>query len=449
MNSQNFKSSIKFAVLNGNANAINKIINDYIKQNFKPDITVLEELYNDFEKERKFEESHFIIDRLKELYGEDRKYLSLAATAKKHYFDNLLYKGNSLLKKIKEDKVILEKNANSITFSKRIRQLSNEAEGHFAKAAHLFPDSTLPLIGLAECRTQINDPKGAAEFRQTIEEIKKEKLLQKRQILAPITQVYPIPEEEYNSFVQDVENAWSNASYSLLLELFENRDKRIKNLPLSMELMKAISLAKVKRFGDSDTLINNLQRLHGEDQPEIIETAKKIEDIKYPLLIEAGAFYLQKGIAAGSTFGKKHLLQALKAYEMAFTIDHSDIEVLNNFHMTLKYLGENERAESIRAMIYNKDQNFTPDYEKRDGNYLCFVASFACQNEPKKIAALRAFRRDVLFSLPAGTAINRLYMRTSPRLVSSMKYSARFKILSNFLITLFLKLLNLFNIQKG
>ncbi len=433
---------------------------DTFSIHYPADLEFLNTLYTELSRNNNYDFFYTLLVKIDDWYENNEEYAELRDNVTKLYIDNLVLIGNNNIFERNERLEVIRKNTrrkigedekNYIT-DKIVQNLSTKAVEAFEQALALDPENLPALNGAKNCYEFMDNYEKFQEVMTTIEEI----LMRKSSIVQDIekekTEKKEPDDEElsqqaFEQFEKDftiITNLFLDERNDEFLEFYEKMHNP-ENPYTPLLLLKARVMARLRRFKDSDRLIA-LAEKENSHFPELNEAKTEIRQLKHGLYQKAATYYLERAMLKGITFGKPDFLKAKEALEKAMRFIDNDITMLDQYHTVLKYLKEDQEAFKTKGIIYSIDPNYTTSFDQELSNRMCFIASFAFENEPYNVDVFRWFRSEYLLNSEFGSRLNTLYMNISPRVVKALTpYPAAAKIAK---ACLFLPLVIIKKLQK-
>lgn len=391
----------------------------------------LESFYLELNRLNMFEFGFRMLAETADWHPNNTELDELRQNSAKLYYDSLILQGNNLLFEREEKAARFSdslRRSDSLSREKMREEnekilagIAQKALNSFLKAYELNDESIAALSGLSRCYSILGEQEKYEEIEKLlIEKSPTQKLKEKVEELL-----------EDDSALEDKKKQFFPKEYDIeefnLLEvrnLFDQKKhedliKRVDFLHLShrisvpMLLLKARSLAELKRFKDCDTTLFEAERQNSHFK-ELQLTRTDINEIKCRLLIKAAEVYLKKGLEIGPSLGKGHFERARKSLKQALDILPENIDLLDQLYTAQMYLGEEKEAFKTKALIYLINDRYITTFDKETSASLCFIAGFAFSHRPLIVDEFRWFRREFLLGNSPGRLFNALYITHSP-----------------------------------
>ena len=194
-------------------------------------------------------------------------------------------------------------------------------------------------------------------------------------------------------------------------------------ISVPLMILKIESLVALKKFKEADRAYEEADRQNTHLKELHDELANQVKEIKFKLLTKALDVYLRKGLELGKSLGEKHFKKARKCVRRALDIYPDNVELLDKLYTIYQYLGQTEEAFKVKARIYTLNSKFITAFDKESNTSLCFLATFAYDNNPAKLDIFRWFRREFLLTSKLGQKINSSYVKFSPKLLEKIQYN--------------------------
>ena len=413
--------------------AATKLFYKYFTNEKPADLEFISTFFLELNRLNLFEVGYQLLADTSKWFENDPDHQTLFESAGKLYVDSLVLQGNNFI--FERDETInrfdaslkrsdsLSREKMRVENEKILNGITGKALRCFEKARAIQPDNLVALAGLQNCYEFLHEAEKLAEVEQAIAAKK------------PDLSHLELPTEAtgFDGFGKrtdgevDVEDGTLNHVKELLEQKkYDEVVKEVDRLHLShrvnvlLLLMKAKALAQLRRFKEVDKVIFEAERENSHPF-ELKDTKNDLNELRYQLLVKAGDIYLSKAVAMGSSLGLPHFKKARIALQRALALNPENLDLLDKFYTTLKYLGEEEEAFKTKAMIYVLDPKFITTFDSTGTSNLCFLASFAFAGEPRVLDDFRWFRREFLLSNAAGRQLNSIYVRFSPAIVNFCK----------------------------
>lgn len=435
-----------------NAQAL-KLFHKYFSAETPPDPQYVINIYTEFNKLDQIELGFRFVEEVAPWIPEEAEVQELRSTALKIYFDRMLVHGNKLLSD-REDRAnkfqeslkrtdSLSKEKVKEENEKILFNITQKALDNFRRAYEINSDSMGAITGLYRCYKILNDIENISRFQTILEEKnpliygnKEHELAEKESISA---QEFDI--EEFN--LNEVKNLYEKNKYEQVIQRVDFLHLTHK-ISVPLLLLKAESLAALKRFKEADKVIFEAEKLN-VCLKEVRELKNNLYELKYDLLSRAGEVYLRKALELGPSLGEEHFKKARICLTKALEIFPDNIDLLDQQYTVLRYLKDDEGAFKTKAMIYLLNNRFIPTFDREGTNTLCFIATYAYEGAILEIEIFRWFRREFLLPFSFGRLLNCWYVRISSRLTARLK---EFKVSPLFFRILFFPVLSLLKILK-
>lgn len=350
--------------------------------------------------------------------------------------DHLVLLGNNLIFERDEKETRLNdmlKRADSLVQArlkeendKTLNAITKKALDFYLKAHGIAKNNIAAVKGLVNCYSLLNDQENLEKTKELLKKLDEQK--QKDRLENGATE-RPSEKELKQRAINEARLA--EQRLCAVQELFDSQkyeeaiseaDKINQEHKISVQLLllKARSLAALRRFKESDSTIS-LAELQKTEVQRVINTKAELNKLKQKILAKAASAYLRHAIKLGTLLGKKYFIKAKIAAQKSIELEPNDISTLDCLYTAQKYLGAESEAYKTKVEIYLINNTFTPSYDKEAAESMCFIASFAYEGQTKAINEFRGFRRDFLLETPFGRSINRAYVSLSPKLVRFMR----------------------------
>lgn len=394
-----------------------------------PDPQFVINIYTELNKLDQIELGFRFIEEIAPWIPEEGEVQELRSTAIKIYFDRLLVNGNQLLSE-REEKAnkfhdslkrtdSLSKEKVKEENEKILLGITQKALENFQRAYDINSDSMGAITGLYRCYKILNDHENISRFQTILEEKnplvygnEEHEAAEKGSIAA---QEFDI--EEFN--LREVKSLYDKNKYHEVVQRVDFLHLTHKT-SVAMLLLKAESLAALKRFKEADKVIFEAEKCD-EKLKEVRELKANLCEMKYGLLSRAGEIYLKKALELGPSLGESHFKKAKICLKKSLEIFPDNIDLLDQQYTVLRYLKEEEEAFKVKAMIYLLNNRFIPTFDRESSNTLCFIATYAFAGSIDEIEVFRWFRREFLLPYEPGRRINCLYVYYGSRLTDRMQ----------------------------
>lgn len=401
--------------------------------NEKPaELEFIKNVYVELNKLSLHKENFEFLEKIASGFTNDLDFQDIFENATKIYVDNLILKANNIsFERLEKEKALDEslKRADSLTRekmqvenNKQLSILNEKAKELYKLAAKYSPKNLSAHRGWLECckiagnkeETELVEKK-IEDFSHSVRDkakISKENISNEQSKDIDCKKVY-LDKETYNK----LESLFEAKKYSTLIEEIEKLSV-ILPIPADILILKARSLVELKRFKEADKTIFEAERLNTHFL-EIKQAKEEISAIKHKLYVKAGGIFLQKGIKLGVGLGTDNFKKAKTCLMKALEINPDNLDLLDQAHSALKYLGENEEAFKIKAAIHSIEPTYPITYDNRYNQTLCFIATFAFYEKPAIIDDFRWFRREYMLNNGFGRRLNSLYVTLSHKITKA------------------------------
>ncbi len=376
-----------------------------------------------------FETGYEILVETSKWYPNDPDHQTLLESAGKLYVDSLVLQGNNFLYEREDTNNRFDdslRRSDSLSREKMrgenekiLNGITSKALKCFEKAIAIQPGNLVALNGLKNCYAFLHETEKLAEVQKQID-AKKPDL---RHLEFPQPELIPQPGAEKINREVDVESDTLNRVKELLTQKkFEEVVAEVDRLHLShrtnvlLLLLKARALGHLRRFKEVEKVMFEAER-EGTNLFEFKDARNDLNELRYKLLVKAGDVYLAKAVSMGPSLGLPHFKKARIGLQRALALNPENLDLLDKYYTTLKYLGDEEEAFKTKSMIYILDPKFITTFDNAGTSNLCFLASFAFNDRPLVLEEFRWFRREFLLTSLTGRHVNSFYVRHSPSLV--------------------------------
>ncbi len=409
-----------------------KLFHKSFSKDCPADPEFLESFYIELNKVNMHETAFEILKEATTWHPENDKVEELFKNATGIYFDNLVLHGNNLLfeRDDKETKFTESiKKADSLAREKMreendkiLSAIVQKAMDTYRKALDLKEDSVPALSGLMRCHQILGQNEIVEEINSRIEELSPA-LRSREKTRQEMAREAELAEEERKrqaereleleeSAVNNIKKLFQEKKYhDVISQVDELHMSYRTTVPLL--LIKARSFVELRRFKAADQTLGEAEQ-HNRNINEVLEVKNSINETKYGILCKAADVYLHKALELGLSLGEEHFRRAQKCIVKALEFVPENIDMLDKLYTTQKYLGQVEDSYKTKAMIYVLNKKYVTAFDRESSASLCFIASFAYQNEPEIVNEFRWFRREFLLTSRLGMALNGVYVRKSP-----------------------------------
>lgn len=405
------------------------LFHNYFSQENPPDPNFIKNIYIELNKLDQFELGFKFVEELTPWYPEEVEIQQLRSSALKIYCDSLLVLGNRLLTEREEKANIFHeslKRTDSLTKDKVkeenekiLLNLTNKALESFRKAYEINSDSLNAINGLYRCYKLLNDFENISRFQAILEEKNPQIAIQKDQKVSKEKSIFTEEPEIEESSLNEIKALFDTNKHEEVIQRVDFLHL-IYKISVPLLLLKARSLAALKRFKEADKIILEAEKTNLCIK-EIQELKNSLNEVKYNLLNQAAEIYLKKAIELGPTLGEPYFKKAKICLQKALEIFPDNIDLLDQQYTVCRYLKEDEEAFKIRAMIYLLNNKFIPTFDRKKTNTLCFIATYAYCGSIEKIEVFRWFRREYLLPFAIGRTLNCYYVKYGGKLTEIMK----------------------------
>jgi tetratricopeptide (TPR) repeat protein len=302
-----------------------------------------------------------------------------------------------------------------------LKERYSDALKLFEQANLLLPKAFEALFGMANCYKEIGDTESAQRITDMLAELTKtdEPEEIKAEEFAPPENLYSEPEGPINYDIKPLENLYDEGKYDEVLETLDQMLLRNENFVPGLMLKAKIHLQK-REFLPAEACLEQATKAEPNNL-FVMDFRLDFQDHKFKILTRGGIQFLQKGVQLGPTLGHEFFLKARDCFRQALEITTGDCIILDHLYTVLMYLGEPQAALKVKTEILMYSPQFQTTFEKHRNRSLCFLAGYAFAQEPETIRDFRRFRTLFLLDWPGGIALNTLYHRISPRLITATK----------------------------
>ncbi len=407
-----------------------KLFYKYFTDENPADVEFINTFFLELNRLNLFETGYEMLVETSKWYPNDPDHQTLLESAGKLYVDSLVLQGNNFLFEREDTNNRFDdslRRSDSLSREKMrgenekiLNGITNKALKCFEKAIAIQPGNLVALNGLKNCYTFLHETEKLAEVQKQID-AKKPDL---RHLEFPKSDLIPPePGTEKISREVDVEADTLNRVRELLNQKkYEEVVAEVDRLHLShrinvlLLLLKARALGHLRRFKEVDKVMFEAER-EGTNLFELKDAKNDLNELRYKLLVKAGDVYLAKAVAMGPSLGLPHFKKARIGLQRALALNPENLDLLDKYYTTLKYLGDEEEAFKTKSMIYILDPKFITTFDNAGTSNLCFLASFAFSDQPGVLNEFRWFRREFLLTSQTGRFANSFYVRHSPAVV--------------------------------
>ena len=375
-------------------------------------------------------ESFELLAQIGICYPDSVEFQEIFENATNTYVGSLILQANNInFQRLEKEKSLEEslKRADSLTRekmqvenSKQLKALNEKAKELFKLAVSLSPKNLTAYRGWLDCCKINEDNDEAEEVQKIIDSLNpsfrdKAVALKNASVSSNEPEIVEIPVVD---LYKEFEKLFNEKKYSELIEYIEKNESS-NDFPSKGMLLKAKALVELKKFKLADKALFEAERLNA-DYHSLKETKEEIAEVKLKLYTKAGASFLAKAVKLGVPLGISNFQKAKFCFMKALEINPDDLNLLDQAYSALKYLGEEEEAFKIKAVIYSIQSNFKTTYESSYNQTLCFIATYAFYDKPWIVNDFRWFRREFLLNNRFGREINSLYVCISSKLTKAL-----------------------------
>lgn len=431
------KKRIIILIRNRDLKAAFKLFNKSYTQENPADLEFVKNVYVEINRLSAHKENFEFLASIGYCYPDSIEFQEIFENATKIYVDSLILQANNIqFERLEKEKNLEDtiKKANPLVRDKmradKILQLENlnKKSKELYKLAFSYDSKNLmALKGWQECCLIAEEKEEAQVVADKIADLKPS--LRDKSVILKVKKQESESEKATKFQYNDV--ALDNDNYDELLELYENKkyqlliDKVEKLstsviIPAKILILKGKSLVELRRFKDADLALFEAENSN-TDYLDVKKAKEDVSEVKYNLYVKAGSSFLQKGIGLGTALGLNNFKKAKDCFAKALEINPDNLNLLDQYYSTLKYLGEHEEAFKIKGAIYSLEPRFKTSYDSNYNHTLCFIATYAYYDHPWIIDEFRWFRREYLLNNSLGRRINSLYVCLSPRITMSVQ----------------------------
>ena len=431
------KKRIIILIRNRDIKAAFKLFNKSYTQENPADLEFVKNIFVEINRLSAHKENFEFLASIGYCYPDNLEFQEIFETATKIYVDNLILQANNIqferLEKLKnlEDSI---KKANPLVRDKmradktlQLENLNKKAKDLYKLAYSYDSKNLMALKGWQECCQIADEKEEAQQVQDKITELKPS--LRDKSVILKVAKEKTGSETATNFAYNDVH--LDNDTYEELLALFDEKKyqlliDKIEKLstslviPAKILILKGKALVELRRFKDADLALFEAENTN-TDYLDVKQAKEEVSECKYKLYVKAGSTFLQKGIHLGSSLGSNNFKKAKECFIKALEINPDNIDLLDQYYSTLKYLGEHEEAFKIKGAIYSLEPRYTTSYDSNYNHTLCFIATYAYYDQPWIIDEFRWFRREYLLTNNLGRRINSLYVCLSSKITKSVQ----------------------------
>ena len=425
------KEKVISLMKNRGTEAAMKFFHKHFNRELPPDVGFLKRFYEELSKVKAYEEAFILLNDTAKFIEKTSDFNDLLDDSRKIYHDHLLARGNQALTERDEKAATfaeglrrtdsLSRDKVRVENEKILLNICKKGLEFFKKALTLNNESIGALTGLHRCYKILEDEEKLKEVNEILEERNPHQIAKKTDARDAHIE-FEYKEFDIEEFhIKEVETLYYKKKYAKVIKKVDQLHMSHK-ISVPLMILKIESLVALKKFKEADRAYEEADR-QNTHLKELHELANQVKEIKFKLLTKALDVYLRKGLELGKSLGEKHFKKARKCVRRALDIYPDNVELLDKLYTIYQYLGQTEEAFKVKARIYTLNSKFITAFDKESNTSLCFLATFAYDNNPAKLDIFRWFRREFLLTSKLGQKINSSYVKFSPKLLEKIQYN--------------------------